>query len=565
VHPLEQLIARAEARGDLRMAEARCRRLIAATPGLPDGQYRLAVLLAGQGRRAEAARALHRGMALGAPPAPLAKDPKIAANAALLALAQQADVLPPVQGAPAHPAAVTGNIAWVLDGNTAFDAASGQYRPRFTLDRPAVAARPVTGLTGEVATLLQQWFAEGTAAGNAGDYYDNRDGDHSNLPRETAPQLTYIEYGAEAASLGLNMGVPENVRLDGMVIGNASLAHTQGKYWRSMARGALDDPKLMALLADEYYTGNKLYAYPGHYDFRPSDAPAGHGDVYPANTPYWLNSRGSSYTDKPFLAALAQTLAAFHPEVKTLLAQRGALAPTLQAILRQCTTMAPTPEAYLTGAAHPAVFDGTVLDPLRMIKLAHAMTKNCLPPLVRLRVLEETLPAPAELPDPTKNERFLDTPGAIARIWYSPAHERRLVVSAAASEDLTGRPLTFHWVVLQGDPATIRITPRNAAGSEAEIVISYHTRRLLSPGADIAGNRVDIGVFADNGVYRSAPAFICSYTLDNEERAYDDAGRLQRITYRPNYVDPHFSERTAGAIYPRRDTAGNITGWEEVK
>ena len=38
--------------------------------------------------------------------------------------------------------------------------------------------KPVTMIKGKVGDLLRRWYAEGTAAGNVGDYYDNRDSGH---------------------------------------------------------------------------------------------------------------------------------------------------------------------------------------------------------------------------------------------------------------------------------------------------------------------------------------------------------------------------------------------------
>ena len=47
---------------------------------------------------------------------------------------------------------------------------------------------------------------------------------------------------------------------------------------------------------------NLLYVYPAHRDYD-----AKNGDLFPANTPYLLVSRGSSGSDKPFLDAIALT------------------------------------------------------------------------------------------------------------------------------------------------------------------------------------------------------------------------------------------------------------------
>ena len=47
--------------------------------------------------------------------------------------------------------------------------------------------KPVTTLKGDLGALLRDWHKLGTAAGNAGDWYDNRDGDHS--PRDLGPEV----------------------------------------------------------------------------------------------------------------------------------------------------------------------------------------------------------------------------------------------------------------------------------------------------------------------------------------------------------------------------------------
>src|SRR5581483_6607075 len=60
-----------------------------------------------------------------------------------------------------------------------------------------VKPRAVCVGAGPVGDLLRKWYAQGTAAGNTGDFYDNRDRDHSALHRPTYPQLDEIMYTAE--------------------------------------------------------------------------------------------------------------------------------------------------------------------------------------------------------------------------------------------------------------------------------------------------------------------------------------------------------------------------------
>src|SRR4051812_36782441 len=54
--------------------------------------------------------------------------------------------------------------------------------------------KPITTDTGEIGKLLTRWWDEGTAAGNAGDWYDNRDGEHSPLDLRPWPQLQKVKY-----------------------------------------------------------------------------------------------------------------------------------------------------------------------------------------------------------------------------------------------------------------------------------------------------------------------------------------------------------------------------------
>ena len=92
--------------------------------------------------------------------------------------------------------------------------------------------------------------------------------------------------------------------------------------------------------------------------------------------------------------------------------------------------------------------------------------------MVRVRVVEETQPVPGRDCFSAKSERLFDTPAAIARVHRTLAFARRMVISAReGSIDLNGRPLTFRWVILRGDPSRISIQPLNPDGSVAEVRI----------------------------------------------------------------------------------------------
>ena len=81
--------------------------------------------------------------------------------------------------------------------------------------------------------------------------------------------------------------------------------------------------------------------------------------------------------------------------VREEMARAGAqelLMPTIQMILRY--TAVGNWRDYLTGKAHPSV--GIKVDNLKMIKMAHKLQVNEIPPVVRLKVVEEDEPLNGE-------------------------------------------------------------------------------------------------------------------------------------------------------------------------
>jgi hypothetical protein len=392
-------------------------------------------------------------------------------------------------------------------------------------------ARPIATGVGEVADLLRLWWKEGTAAGNIGDWYDNRDAGHSELNLAAYPQLQKFVYSDDDVKQRRHWALQLNTRPE-VTFGNSSTS-APVELGGSNVRTAYSIRGGLPLLYRQYLHNN-LYVYPEHRDHDPghNGDGDGYGDLYPANSPYVITSQGSSGSDQPFLHALASTLAAFRPEVKRRLVQTGLLMPTLQMILRSTYKHLSKPGDYLTSKAHPSVFEGGWVDAVAMAKLAHAIRLDEIPPMVQLKVVREDRPVPGrDYFDPVPSERLADTPAAIARVFRAKQCVRRLVVSAEGSYDLNGRQLTFKWVLLRGDPKRVKIVPLNAEGSAALVAVAYHERRPVAPGAALESNRVDVGVFAHNGVYPSAPGFITFFSLDNEARAYDERGRVLEVGY----------------------------------
>lgn len=580
-HRIESLLAQ----GKLEEAEKRLQETLKRTPRDTVAHYNLACVLARQGKHDEALAALEKAVEFGfRNPRHIEQDEDLKCLrgeprfASLLKRAAEPLATPPESQVPVEPAPIRDGQAIVTEKCVRWDAGLGVFRVFVNLDQEATANQPIVDgpvaqTLGTAGELLRTWYGEKTAAGNHGDLYDNHDGDHANMKYQVFPQLTRIEFDESARKRGLHFGLQLRFFYNGVTLGNSSTALTSGPMWRSQGRHALTSPRGPALLYLQY-VGNHLFVYPEHRDHDPGHNGAGgkgHGDVFPANTPYMILSQGSSGSDVAFLNAIAATLAAFRPEVKAELVRSGLLMPTVQMVIRRSNRVVETPEDYFAGKAHPTVFDSRQLDVEKMVTLAHAITPKVLPPMVQLRVVEEDQPVLGrEVFDIAVRERLFDTPCAIARVIQSTKYERRMVVSAEGSKDLRGRPLTYRWAVLRGDADRIRIRKLNDSGSVVELVVAWHERQPVLPGSELESNRVDIGGFVDNGVYASAPAFVSFTFPDNQRRVYDSQQRILAVDYadpavRSNYVDPVLDiARDWRDEYHYADD-GRLLGWTRVR
>ena len=560
--------------GDLGGAEKVLNGLVAKYPSLAILKFELAVLKLRQNLKDEAIKTLARAVEAGLPKsileAPafttLRNDP---AFQELLSKAGKPPSPPaqPVSPPAPQPAEVGNHVAMVDAANTIWDPRLGMLRALFHFSsgrNSTVRDRDISeDATHDAwftlaAARLNGWLDEGTAAGNYGDLYDNRDGEHSLLPPEIFPELTRVQYSEAARRAGLDGGFNRYFLYNAVTIGNASLALTSGPMWRSLPRVALTDRLQVDSLYQEY-TANHLYIYPAHKDY---GTPA--GDLITANTPYMLISSGSSGTDQPLLKAVAAILAAFKPEVKAFLSERGLISPTVQWIFRRGQLGIDSDDDYLTGRAHPSAFNGKRINLLDMVERAHRLDAGDVPPVVRLSVQNEDHGAAGiDVMYPSSDETLFDTPSAMAWIFRSTDFTKRLVIDASQTSDPNNRPLTFRWLVLRGDSKQISIRPLNDQGSVAEITIPWNARRV---GAEnITGNRVEIGVFANNGKHWSAPAFINVIFQGNESRVYRPDGEIAEVDYHDRnqhrYVDPVlFPVRDWHDAY-HYDGSGRLLGW----
>ena len=418
--------------------------------------------------------------------------------------------------------------------------------------------------SGPAARRLRRLVHEGRAAGNHGDLYENRDRGHSPLPPGAHPQLTHVRYAAELRKAGLDYGVAGPVIFNAPLMGNSSTARTRGPFWRSQGRLALTRPNGGDLLYQNYVAG-QIHVYPEHRDHDPAN-----GDLFPASTPFFLISQGSSYSDRPHMEALAMILAAFTPETKSFLHATQLLAPTVQMVFRRSLDPVRGREGYRSGIAHPTAIPGEQINLTRMVGLANALTPETVPPMVRLAVLSETRSVEGiDYFGEGLDERLFDTPAAIARIWRSHAPRRSMVVSVEATRDLQGRSPEFAWRVLRGDPARTQVEPLDASGLRARITLDWQDPRPVPGRLDITSSRVDIGVFARTGDHDSMPGLISILLPHHETRAYgtgpDGMSRIEARDFRlpeDGYADPVLFPRTDWRDVHRYDPEGRLTGWD---
>lgn len=391
----------------------------------------------------------------------------------------------------------------------------------FITATPLVAQ--VTTRQDTVGKLLNGWHAAGSAAGLSGITYENRDGGHSLLDVKAWPQLRSFPPAAG------DTGPAHMVRPD-PVIGNCSMSAPADKGG-SLPRLYQIHDKGFAFLAAQY-VNNNLFVYPEHQDHDPGwNGHGGWGDLYPANSPYITISQGSSFTDRPFVNAFLSATAALPPETQSLLISKRLLAPTLQTLLRRSYRPVKTLDDYFTGKAHPVVFDGAQIDEEKMVMLAHAMTPSLVPPVALLEIIGESAVVPNKdffEPETVRDGRLATTPCSISRVFRDSGYVHEMLVSAERSADVQGRPLKFKWALLQGDLNRVRIEAVQE-GARAKVAVAWHPEMRAVSG--IQTHRVDIGVFAFNGISWSAPSFITFYMLPNEARFYGAKGRLEEICY----------------------------------
>ena len=550
-------------------AERLLRQTIEQGHDFPSLHYSLAVALLLQGKKAAALDSLETAVKGGYGSAEvLSADPRLQAlksDPRFAELVEQARGPRPTTdlqiAKTVPPSIVEDGIAEVSVNNTIWIPQPGVLRSLFAFDTENPSGAKVQTGQGRAAALLNQWFEQGRAAGNYGDLYDNRDRNHSSLKLRRLPQMSAVKYSDAARALNLDYGSNTDLFFNATTVGNSSLAVTRKQLWRSLPRAILSEPARVTKLHLQY-RNNQVYVYPEHRDHDPAA-----GDTFPANTPYFIVSQGSSGSDQPFVHAISSILAAFQPKTKNVLRQQRMLMPTVQMILRRGQSQIETDEQYMSGPAHPSVFEAKNIDLVAMVEHANRIAPQEVPAVPRLSLIEQDSSAlGTDHFAPGFPELMFNTPAAIARVVRSAAYETRLVISAEQSTGPNNRPLTYHWKVLRGDEKRIRITPLKPDASRIELIVPWHERRRVPGRPDLTTDRVDIGLFVNNGSEYSAPALVSFMFPGNQIRKYDDNQRIVSIEYDPKtledrYVDPALFPRRAWRDTYSYDDDGKLLGW----
>jgi len=533
--------------------------------------YNLACAYALQGKTEDALAALDKAISAGFRDADfLAKDPDLAALRRSDAYAARGARMKRLREVPE---AVTNRLVTLppdatqtvmqTASNTLWNFQTGIFHSFISLP----STNPPAAYRGPEAAAINGWLRDGTAAGSAGVLYVNRDNDTRPLDIARFPGMARLGYPQAMADRRLNLGLPNTLFALGNsgqlapVIGHSSMGYLNSPYWRSQPRAVCGNPR-QAALQSLFLLGNQLFFYPVFGDYDPRT-----GDLFPANAPSCIAVAGQGNAERPFVEAAAAALAALRPETRAELSRAGLLMPALSMLFRASQRTLKSPRDYFSGIAHPVVFQERDLDTAQLVRMAHALTTNDLPPLVLLRVSRETLMIPdRDYFDIVRTEQLFDTPLAVARVFRGAARTRTLEIQALCKR----ADARLHWVVLRGDPAKIAFTPCPTNQGLMTLTVAYHAP-FEAPFGDkqrILTSRVDIGVIAETATTFSMPAIVSFFFLGNEQRTYAADGRILSIDYtRPQtlYNDPLLSYMRNWKDVYQYDAQDRLTGWRRIR
>ena len=466
--------------GNIENMEKVCRQGLELMPGDATWQYNLACALAYRSAPDAALDALELAVKAGFRNVQAIENDsdlkRISSNARFKAIVRQARETAdlPVPGRPVpKQARLTMGTRLVLNkANLMWDFDRGLYTALFRFLRGSgESAEAMAALyDGPAREVLAASLADGTASGNAGDIYVNRDGDHSRIDLKDFPLLSELRFEGEAKKKGVDRAIPNTLYPGAAIVGNASLAVVSTNDSWSLVRKAMLEPQSLISL-QQCYLNNQFWVFPAHRDYDPATGL----DKFLGVTPCALMSVGSSGSDRYYVRAALAASAAMRADVKKAAKERNLFGPLMQYIFRRTRKGVESEADYLSEKAHPTAFDRATLDAVKAVRLANGLEPDAIPPAA--------LPLSAFVPvAATDLEKELD-------------FEFR-----AFPDGL--KDVSYCWHVVHGDGKRVKIEP----GENGKVHLSIDCRSLAG--------RIDVACFVKAG--RSdwgAPSFICIYPM----------------------------------------------------
>jgi hypothetical protein len=571
---LRQQLINVMKEGDDAKMEEICREALSVIPGDATWHYNHACALAKRGVPGALAE-LENAIDFGFRDADgIAKDPDFARVRETPRFAELVEKARALKGKPGrghpeiHPTAVLPGTSLTLnETNVVWNFDAGVFEAFFRVMDPST---PIVNLASlfEKSTpdaperpYVIAWISEGTTAGNLGDIYYNRDRGHSPLRTADFPGIVNVQPSPAARTAGVDQDHPNMLFPNCAVFGNASRARLGGAYWRSYPRASMTDPGL-ANRMNLLYRNNQFWVFPAHLDYGKKDI----GDVYPGVAPFQFVSVGSSWSDQAFIRAALSASASFTRPTKEAIIRRHLMGPTLQWLLRRTCKGVDSEGDYLSPKAHPTAFRGDNLDTVRLVKKAHALLPEQVPPFAALDLINSRanpIPYPVagrDYPDAAP-EVLYATSSAICLVLRAPAGTRPFLFRAHAEGTPGTSPASFTWRVVHGDASAVTIKApdddRSATPEKGIAQVTVDRRRIKE--------RIDVACFAKTADTEwGAPSFISFFPIPQESRTYRSDGRIESIDYsNPDgvYSDPAVSlPRHWKDTYSYDDT-GKLLGW----